>query len=794
MEFKFTRLSRIYFIGILSLLTLFFVAGTIYYWHSGAFNSDNISSVFEASGKIEEMEKAGQLKQVLKLVESDRAREAVPLLQQFEEVAKRIDSSASSDNDEYDKLSDSLEMMQEAMTGMVAVPEVKSIVHVFSERVDQFVSYVKENNWKTLSRISSRVQSRIDANALRQPGFYSFERMTTLKRALLEDLRNMRTVTEGSVLSPEFKNAIYEKLEGLKTEVVMLDKYLVALDQFSRASQVTLTHYGKWSKAIAPSVALDKMSMERNSQSLIYGAIAAIALLLLSLGVSIPVHSYLTKMGEREFEDRVINLIRKGILPFESQVNALYGSPAFLNELSKCHDYVHKRMSFGTIFQEAMPFSSLLLDSNLNLIWANSEFYRDWGMEGQSLSSSSTVTWDYLQRFTNLGEEDPVMLAHREGVAGIYQIQVKTESSPVSLPYEMYVSPVEYSGQTRIMVMFYPLRSMEETMGEQTRSIVTPVARTIDALSQNAFTPQFAQEIAHDFENAGIGDLLASFTSYKELVDLQEQGLVDNIGQLEGKLVDQYKLNDDLKKVIVEQGDTLQQMMESLKSTKSSIISSLELRGKVEDHYLETMKVVNDLFYEQDDLINEAKLAHSNLTEQAKVFRNMKALRNDYREMREEINSFRSLLAQDLNQLMVSGRINNVNEQLDASLERMKDDVKRFDKSLGLLAQVMQQTDISLSKLELMMQQTKEPDFTRYIETFSEIRQTVEREVKGMTVLSGEGRECEDMLVSALKEQFALYKETVNKMRFMQELLSDNYQRNSDESVAEYTPGPEMTM
>lgn len=792
MEFKFTRLSRYYFIGILSFITVFFISGTLYYWSTGAFNSDNISSVFEASGKIEEMQKAAHLKQIVKLVESDHAKEAVPMLKDFQELSAKLNRSVSVDGELYDSLETSLEQMQEAMSGMVSVPESKAIIQIFTERVGHFSNYVKENNWKTLSRIAARLQSRVDGNALKQPGFYSYERMNSLKRAILEDLRSMRTVTEGSVLSNDLKTAIYGKVEELKTEVVLLDKYLVALDQFSRASELALSDYLKWSKAIAPSVSLNKMSMEQQSQSLVYGAMATIGLLLVMIGISIPVHRHLVKLGEREFEDRVINLIRKGILPFESQVNSLYGSPEFVNELSKCHDYVHKRMSFGSIFQEAMPFSSLLLDSNLSVIWANSEFYRDWGLEEQGVASQS-ISWDYLQRFTNLGEEDPVMMALREGVAGIYQIQVKTEVTQESLPYEMYVSPVEYSGQNRIMVMFYPLRSIEETMSEQTRSIVTPVSKALTALSQNAFTPQFVDEIAHEFDNAGIGDVLAGFTSYKELVDLQEHGLMENIGQLEGKLVDQYKLNDDLKKVIEEQGDTLQRMMESLKTTKGSVISSLELRSKIEDHYLETMKVVNDLFYEQDDLINEAKLAQNNLNEQNKVFKNMKALRNDYREMREEINSFRSVLGQDLNQLMVHSKLQGNNQNMTDAFDGMKENVKRFDKSLSLLAQVMQQTDIALSKLELMMQQAKDPDFTRYVQNFSDIRQTVEREIKGMTLLSSEGKESEDMLVAALKEQFALYKETVGKMRFMQELLSDNFQRHSD-SANEYTPGPEMTM
>ncbi len=787
MEFKFSRSIQIYFTSVLAILAIALTAGTVYYWNTGALNTENVSAVFEAAIQIDEIAKKNDLGKVRQLVEADRARDAAKILTRLESDVKNINSVSPVPGEEFDKLEDSLKDTKNGVTGLIAVPQVRALLTIFSERVEKFNQFVSDNNWRTLTRVSNRIKSRISHKSIQGPGFFSYAKVKQLKRGVLDDIRTMRQVTEKSVLTTENKNIIYLKLRALKTEVILLDKYQTALKSFNSAYTKLETNYASWNQAVAPEISLNKIKLEKNSRGLFFGVIGFIFFIALSIGVSVPAVNFIQRQGREEFEDKVVNVIRKGIIPFETQLGFQYGSPEFLNEIEKFHSYVHKRMSFGSIFQEAMPFGSLLLDSNLNMIWANSEFYNNWGIEEQ-VGTISDITWNYLQKFTNLGEEDPVILAHNQGLAGIYQIQVKTEKDSESCPYEMYVSPVEYSGQTRIMVMFYPLRSIEDSIQAQTKAIIGPVTRTLDSLAKGTFDESFKEGIADDFEAAGIGDLLDSFDAYQDSVKDSEQSYISDIEKLEADLFDQYKLNDDLKKVIEEQGELQQDMVDSLKQTKASIIETLELRGKIEEQFLGTMNVVNDLFYEQEDLLTEAKKASTGLIEQSKVFRNMKALRNDYREQKDEINTFRNLINQEINQLMITGKNGGNWDVIELSLNKIRDDIKKFEMTLGLLAQVMQGTDVSLSKLELIMQQSKEPNIESYVENFNSSKDLVEKHMKEMSQISAEGRECEDTLVGALRDQFTVYKETVNKLKFMQDLLEDNY--NSGELPA--PPVPEI--
>ena len=67
------------------------------------------------------------------------------------------------------------------------------------------------------------------------------------------------------------------------------------------------------------------------------------------------------------------------------------------------------------------------------------------------------LSWDYLSKLTNIGDNDPVLEGLKNKIAGIYQIQVRLSESEDIRPYEMFVSPVSYNGQMRVMLFFYSL-------------------------------------------------------------------------------------------------------------------------------------------------------------------------------------------------------------------------------------------------------------------------------------------------------------------------------------------------
>ena len=219
---------------------------------------------------------------------------------------------------------------------------------------------------------------------------------------------------------------------------------------------------------VSPALALNRIKIERQAQNVIFVLLGISSALLLFMVIGYFIYRGTQRSGRRMLESFALQTVKEGIIPTESKF-VERTTPAFNDELNKFRSYVHKRMSLGSLFQESTPFPSLLLDSNLNVMWANELFYDSWGIE-EGFQVDRTLNWDYIQKSTNLGDGDPIQQALHNEVAGIYQIQYKNhrEGEP-SIPYEMYVVPGEYSSQKRIMIYFYPLTSMEKTLVDQAK-------------------------------------------------------------------------------------------------------------------------------------------------------------------------------------------------------------------------------------------------------------------------------------------------------------------------------------
>ena len=243
----------------------------------------------------------------------------------------------------------------------------------------------------------------------------------------------MEKVTESSVLSREDKNLILTKTKTLKTEIGMLGKYLKEYSKFQKDFKKSDKAYQTWFKGIEPEISLKRIQFERNSQNMLFSLIGVVALMFIFSVFGFFVYRMGESKNRKEVEGMIVHAVKEGILPTETNYEQSL-SPESREEFDKYREYIHKRMSFGSIFQDAMPFSSILLDSNLNMVWANGLFYDHWSL-GEYKNSDESLTWDFLQRFTNLGENDPVLSAVKDDVAGIYNIQVKTKTDDESLPF-----------------------------------------------------------------------------------------------------------------------------------------------------------------------------------------------------------------------------------------------------------------------------------------------------------------------------------------------------------------------
>ena len=770
MNVKFGRsLQTYYAVTLLTLVTLVGY-GIFYFWNNGPVNIENVSSVFEATLQLDELKKRDDVKKIWSQVQKDRVRDAVSTLDGLEKDTKKLDSIASVDS--YEKFEESLGKSKKSLNSLLSYPELSTIVTVLNNKVTNFENFVVQNSWRTLTRVSRRINAKVKPSRTRSPGFFTYRKLRSLWRSVSEDIRLMEKVTESSVLSREDKNLILTKTKTLKTEIGMLGKYLKEYSKFQKDFKKSDKAYQTWFKGIEPEISLKRIQFERNSQNMLFSLIGVVALMFIFSVFGFFVYRMGESKNRKEVEGMIVHAVKEGILPTETNYEQSL-SPESREEFDKYREYIHKRMSFGSIFQDAMPFSSILLDSNLNMVWANGLFYDHWSL-GEYKNSDESLTWDFLQRFTNLGENDPVLSAVKDDVAGIYNIQVKTKTDDESLPFEMYVSPVLYANQRRIMISFYPLRSIEETLSNQSKSLVGPVARTLEALSSGSFNSEFKNKVKKDFDIAGINEVWDKFNTYNDFVNTQKNGLLNEIERLENDLYDQFKLVDDVQSVLTQKEELQRVSMLKFNDAKNGIISTVELRNEMEGLYQNTVVASKGLFRDEVSLLSQSQKLTEILGENQKALENVDGVRKEYKKLKGEVDQFKGRMLQLLDQSLIFQKNDANNYKIEQSLTKIKLEVKSFEKVLTQFSKISTALDVNLSKVSLIMQQCEVPDFSSLQDRMEEARDLIESDMFNVSRLSRNGQAKDEEMISALKGLYQSFNEGKAKLAEARALTKEN--------------------
>jgi len=607
-----------YYITALCLTLALLITGGFYQWRTGALNLGNIASVYEAELALEDIKKEQSPKKINQFIRSDRATEAINLL------GKQIGSTRKLNDDfsvrSFDKLASAQKEAQAGIKQLLSYPRQELIFSVLVGKIDSFKSFVSSRNWKTLSRMSTRTRARLSAKTLRSTKFFTAKKIRQFSKKLKADIKAMLEITESSVLSGLDKSDIKKRLRGLLVELTMLENYALALRKLGGGQNKLKLRFATWLKDIAPTVTVKTIELEKTSQNLKISFLALVVLLTCLIAIGIYLNGRYEERAIVKAEQNILETISEGLFPLESKLSENDYRKDFLKEFESKREYFHRRISFGSVFQEAIPFSSILLDSNLHVTWANDLFYSEWDLLDQK--QSSTISWDYLSGYTNLGEDDPVQTALRDNLAGIYQVQVKSPKNNEKLPFEMYVSPVEYSGQKRIMVFFYPLRNMEEIISNQVKSIVGPVARTLEAMVDNKFVDDKKENLQKDFEVAGIDNLFSKFEDYDLKMSDFHEGLYNEIEDLEKHYYEQITLVNDFQERLKNKLELGEVMQNVFMNCQQEVINVVDLRSEILQSFDEFMKISKTSLDQQKTLLEIGRNNKETLDENLKAQQN----------------------------------------------------------------------------------------------------------------------------------------------------------------------------
>lgn len=778
MTLKFDRSFYWYTISLFLIISATLLSFGWFHWSKGTFDVERIGQFYESSYKLNELNQRKSLQKIDYYVSSDRVQEALHEESFFQQSVKKISRSVRSESNML--LEESLGSLKKSLRSLLTINEVFALFHILKKRVDSFQVFVVENNWRTLTRLSERLALQIDETKLRRPGFYKPFNIGPLVRSIDRNITLMKKVTTSSILPTEKKQLIMRRIAKMDVELKMLKKYSTLIKGYEQKFRSVQREYSKWNKDISPLFSVIELEKISNAKSLYLQGIAIAVGLVLLFAFSFVVFHFSQKRNGKMLEKLVLDQIQEGLIPLNGNF-MLESSEHYKIEFQKLREYVHKRMSLGKLFQEAIPLSSLLLDSNLNIIWGNDLFYESWKL-GKIRDRNEQVTWDYLLQYTNLGEQDPVIDALQNGIAGIYHIQLKLIEDR-SIPYEMYVSPIEYLGEKRVMIMFYPLQSFEETIRNQSAAIVGPVNKTIDALMKAEFSNEFVSDIRKDFEIANIDNVLDSFIEFDEFNNSIKKELATEIKKYMKLYEDKSEQVQIGERILLEKQDSLQAMMDELKLMKGNFVSYISSKANYEDFYNELYDLQTSIGKEYESTIMQSEELNTVLVDTHSAFTNVLDLRSSFENIVVQIQDFRSDVLQlvDKNLLELKGHEITPVRQHELLLE-IKNRVKKIDTIVYLYGKLTTKLDVALSKVQMIasgQEQLELSDLTQNITTFlTEVKNNRDQSKKFATTL--QERELE--VVQNLKSFFVLFKDILGMHKELKSLMKND--KNRDHLVA----------
>ncbi|PIP90049.1 MAG: hypothetical protein COW01_09210 [Bdellovibrionales bacterium CG12_big_fil_rev_8_21_14_0_65_38_15] len=779
MSIRASRSSFYFFTTIIIASVISLVAGSYWFWTQGPSQGSKLAEVFEAGLVMDRLLDEKNINELNELVSNDQVRLATKKLSTIESDTKMIERLTN--NDSAEEFLEASTKLRSQMNSLIEYPELSSIFSVLTNKMSAFESFVVQSQWRTLSRLSKKVGARLEPAQAKSPGAFSYAKLKQTVEGTTDDIEMMKKVTTNSVLSSVDKNTILNRLITMESELDMLNRYVKSLAEFNPIFNNYKKTWQQWTKAASPNLAKLRLDQENVSQWLLYGVVLVITFLMIGLFVGVGISQSEYKTNLKAWEKDSVEMLRDRLLPTDGKESKEW-SKEFSLEFSKYREYFHKRMSFGTIFQEATPFSAFLLDSNLGVVWANDLFSKCWNIEAQQ-DNEANLTWDYLSGFTNLGEDDPVILALRQGIAGIYQIQIKAFGLEETAPYEMYVSPVDYAGQKRVMIFLYPLHTVEESLAEQTKAVVGPAIKALEAISAREFEGEVLEKLESQFSSAGIADLYSQFEKFNSHVGDRIESLEGEINYLRQELI-KAKSQVSLHEASLKQNINLvEQTVQSFDQVKTNIISSVDYRYEVEKLYADTVATAKILFKEEDDLLTDSMSVYDLLGENQKATASVSKIREQLKDIKRDFDDTRSRLNQSIDQALVFSKRDQDGGVLEAPLHKIRGEVKAFDLTQANLTKTLKSLDVSLSKMEMILDDHRPPSFEKLKLNFSDARARIESDMFKVSKLAREGEVIDEKVITSLKKLFSDFKHSRQHSFVSLNSTSEKMKSNQGESL-----------
>jgi hypothetical protein len=761
--------NAIFYQTILTALFLTITATIIYFWNQGYVDGKKITEVHIINDTLLEVKKGTQLTNIEKSISQGETLKSIQELEKLTLEMKNI--AYKTDFNLFQPLHSVLKKLNNDLVKMEDLPSKNKIISNVENKVIKFNQFAVANKYQTLTRTTDRMLSEIkNQNNLSQ-----------LSKNLNIDTDLIIDVVTKSTLASEKKHEIFKKVESFDDDFKMIKDFAFQNEKLHKGINKAKDETSNWLKIVGPFLTEEKMRAEQIGRYYMIALLGLLSFVLIGIFSSIAFNISARKKEIKIIQNYTDEIINHYLIGKENIKQKGLAEP--IQEIVlRAQNYLNKRMSFGYVFQDTLPFPALMLDHNLRVIWHNKNFLESWNLSEEDINHEM-LSWDYLAKMTNIGEDDPVLEAIKTRVGGIFQIKVNAKENNQNVPYEMYLTPLTVENEKRLMIYFYPLDNMQTTITDQSSELAKLVKNMIQAT-----TLKNSDEIRNlkvEFDRMGIADIYLKIRELSEVQLAEQNQLISKMNSRDQQYKNMSNFLNTVEQVNLDNMSNTTEIIRSLKTIKEIVIKSFDNNSNAQS-LIKDLEMLNENLI--DRLENSIALngnLHSFYQEINNCLPQLDLLKAEYRRIKMELLDKRSSLSLSLSQLVhVKKKISDTDslEKFSIQYEKVINDFRAIDDLIVQLDKKLMTSEVLTTKFTMLSEERKEivnsssvvinPDMIKDYKAAS-------HKLHSENLKNEIGIGQEELLVDTMKSVFLATKNNIANVRVLEKQYAES-PRNAD--------------
>ncbi|GEM_PF-1731660 len=569
---------------------------------------------------------------------------------------------------------------------------------VLNSKIAALDSVAKTNSFKTIEATAGLMKRRADSiNPQTVSGMAQLSYLES-------DLKRLERVVTGSSLTDAEKAGLGNRFSGMMTEITMLKNIFQQSRDLKVHSEQATIAVNTWVKDLSVRVKDTNLLKEEKQEQLILMLVGFLSFIAIGWVMVAYLFRWQKNKISSDMEEELKLLIKKGLMEDQRFVFDNYSTKT-QQELVTLMDQLKIKLSLGGLLHEGLPFAGFMVDKHFKVTWWNQLFCDQLFLSDEEVESD-TFNWDYIRDYLNITEGDPVYEALVNKIAGIYPVKIKSDELSPALPYEMYVSPITANREDRVMIFFYPLMSVKESIDQQVEQIKKPLLQVLELWSKDKMTEDDKAIFDKDFKHIDQHDLYLKVIGIYDTVKADRTDLLNSMLDLEKENVDYFTALKNVKELNTQRKEELKKEMRLVNEMKMTLLETIEKS----DQLMNINKVV---LGQNDELKGQAQQIQMKTQsvlkkhkETSEVIVQLDGIKTDYKKLKFELMEIKAKLISMNNSFISSMPV--LDEQQSKLVNRYKDELARLDFNVATLDKKLSQLDVIFSKLQVMYDQPSE--------------------------------------------------------------------------------------